>query len=105
MANLRHPNILALIGVCTRGVPKLVVIPYCAHGSLQELLEMMGAKLHLDAKLDACHGIACGLAYLAANHLVHRDVAARNVLVDDEFNCRICDFGVRACVVMVAGAP
>jgi serine/threonine protein kinase len=35
-----------------------------------------------------------GLAYLEMRQVVHRDIAARNVLVDDKYNCKISDFGL-----------
>jgi serine/threonine protein kinase len=34
MNSLRHPNIVSLIGVCTAGEPRLILLQFCEHGSL-----------------------------------------------------------------------
>eukprot|EP00911_Craspedida_sp_UC1_P000124 UC1_evm1s98 len=94
MANLNHPNVMSLLGVCTVGSPKMVLLPMCAHGALDEFLERMDRALSLGVRLGICRDAACGMEYLAKAKIVHRDLAARNVLVDGSFRCRISDFGM-----------
>lgn len=83
----------------------MVVLPFCVHGSLETLLEQLGGCFHLDAKLHMCHHVASGLAYLSAQRIIHRDVASRNVLVDERFHCRVCDFGVRTAQIQMQCPP
>ena len=44
--------------------------------------------------LTYCHDVACGMHYLSSRRVVHRDVAARNVLLDSAHVCKISDFGM-----------
>lgn len=94
MAQFSHANVLALIGVCTRGKPVMLVVPLCGHGALVSFLQRLFAVLTMDAKLAICGDVARGMAYLAGRKFVHRDLAARNVLVADDFTCKVADFGM-----------
>ena len=85
-----HPNICTLIGVVTRGEPKLVLVSLCSQGSLLSVLQKQGRTLSkftsqvlLDTSLVRAHEIASGMAHLSErHHIIHRDLATRNVLVD-----------------------
>lgn len=94
MANLRHRNVISLIGVVTRGHPKMMVVPFCGNGDLKGFLQRMGSALSLKVKLAVCRDVADGMAYLSSRSLVHRDLAARNVLISDDFTCKVSDFGM-----------
>ena len=94
MSHLRHKNVLSIIGVVTRGEPKMMLVPFCGNGDLKGFLCRMGDALNLKVKLTICHDVARGMSYLAARGLVHRDLAARNVLIADDFSCKVSDFGM-----------
>jgi proto-oncogene tyrosine-protein kinase Ret/cadherin 2 type 1 (N-cadherin) len=99
-----HINLVSLVGVVTSGVPLLIIIALCEHGSLKGQLEkrMLGeGKLAakpgaLPPKIDADIGleIARGMLHLVEHHLVHRDLASRNVLLDSQLVCKVADFGL-----------
>ena len=79
-----HPHLVSLVGVVTRGNPKVLVLSYCEHGELQELLKKRcadGAAFTAAAKLTFCTEVAGGMAHLTQHNFVHRDLAARNVLL------------------------
>lgn len=82
-------SVLSLVGVCTRGLPKMMLVPFCSNGSLLDFLQKMFVALSLEVKLAIIKDVAAGMAYLVANQLVHRDLAARNVLVADDFSCKV----------------
>ena len=92
MAQFDHPYVTGLIGVVTIGAPLLVVMEYCEHGSFNHYLAKNDLANHVKVMLAA--DCADGLAYLASIKLVHRDVAARNVLVSSERRAKIADFGM-----------
>ncbi len=92
MAQFMHPRVVQLVGVITVGDPLMVVIEYCEHGSLSSYI----SKTTLDDATKYRIALDCaeGLAYLASRRFVHRDVAARNVLIDSERHAKISDFGL-----------
>ena len=115
MALLDHRNIVALVGVVTvpRDVPALVLMALCNGGTLQEhLVKAAGdesglglrsrstttsasvCRLSVSDRLTLCAEVLQGLGYLSNLRIVHRDVAARNVLLDATGTCKISDFGM-----------
>lgn len=96
MKCLRHKNILDLIGVVLkpRSSP-LVLTPYMQHGSLHQFLRHsrgIGVRRQLISSRQlinfSCQ-IAKGMEYLASQKIVHRDLTARNCLVDKDLNIKI----------------
>lgn len=95
MAQFHHPNILQLVGVCTSSVPLLLVAQYCENGSLFDFLRRRSGFLDisLTSKLFIARDICEGMLALSSNGIVHRDLSARNVLLDAQFSCKVADFG------------
>ena len=92
MAQFDNPFVLRLIGVITIGDPLLIVIEYCEFGSLHKYLTQNEIS-----DTDKCRiGADCaeGMSYLTAHNYVHRDVAARNVLLGSDRRAKISDFGM-----------
>ncbi|KAH9796901.1 protein kinase domain-containing protein [Citrus sinensis] len=100
LSNVRHPNLVELIGCCVQGTRRILVYEYVENNSLDRVL--LGAtkaniKLNWEKRSDICVGIAKGLAFLHEElvpHIVHRDIKASNILLDQEFNPKIGDFGL-----------
>eukprot|EP00111_Clytia_hemisphaerica_P018542 TCONS_00054849-protein len=105
-----HKNIVNLLGACTTGNAKLLVIlEYCSNGNLlsylrerREIFQPQWSPRSKDVSVtftytDLVH-IACqisdGMEFLQAKKCVHRDLAARNILVDENHNMKIADFGL-----------
>ena len=96
MKILRHPNVINLFGVCTKELPFYIITEFMKHGSLLDFLhECVGQKsLSLHQLINLAEQIAKGMAYLEEQNYVHRDVAARNILVGDGMVCKVADFGL-----------
>lgn len=94
---LSHANLVGLVGVVTtpRSLPAMVLTEFCEHGPLDKFVS---GKSHLpiSMRLSMCADAARGLSFLEARCLVHRDVAARNVLVDSALFCKVADFASAA---------
>ena len=86
MKKLHHPNIVKLYAVCTIGEPIYIVMELMRHGSLLDYLHGDGRALKMPQLIDIAAQIAAGMAYLEAEHYIHCDLAARNVLVGDTTN-------------------
>jgi len=105
MKRFEHKNIVRLLGVCTRNEPVYTVMEYMLYGDLKTYLL---ARRHLvnernREELDEvsnkrltnmAYDIAAGLAFLAEQKYVHRDIACRNCLVNAGRSVKLADFGM-----------
>ncbi|OAY29267.1 putative receptor-like protein kinase At4g00960 [Manihot esculenta] len=99
LARVQHRNIVNLLGYCVYGMEKLLVYEYVANESLDKFLFKSNRKEQLDWKrrYDIITGIARGLLYLhedSHNCIIHRDIKASNILLDDKWVPKIADFGM-----------
>jgi serine/threonine protein kinase len=93
MHTLSHPNIVRLLAVCLSSMPAFLVMEYMPRGDLKRVLSCM--RNHTPEQLmQMCLQVARALQYLHSAKYVHRDVAARNVLVDDDDSLKLSDFGL-----------
>ncbi|KAI8491923.1 Endothelial cell-specific molecule 1 [Branchiostoma belcheri] len=95
-----HPNVVKFYGVVTKSEPQYIVIEYAANEELRRYLwglreqcKVTGNRKLLE-RLGFASGVACGLAELARLKIVHRDIAARNVVISDRMVAKIADFGL-----------
>ncbi|URE34753.1 receptor kinase [Musa troglodytarum] len=98
LGRLRHRNLVQLLGYCRRQGELLLVYDYMSNGSLEKFLHDQ-AKPTLDwaMRFRIIKGVASGLLYLHEDWeqvVIHRDIKASNVLLDDELNGRLGDFGL-----------
>ncbi|KAJ7981885.1 putative Kinase [Quillaja saponaria] len=97
---LQHPHLVKLYGCCVEGDQLLLVYEYMQNNSLARVLfgpEESQLKLDWLSRHKICVGIARGLAYLHEESrlkIVHRDIKAANVLLDEDLNPKISDFGL-----------
>ena len=96
MSELIHPNITKFWGVCklpTSSVPVLVM--ELMEHSMEDIVDNLSVVFPYGVALSDFIDIAHGLAYLHSRvpRVLHRDLTARNVLLDRAFNAKITDFG------------
>ncbi|KAH1050104.1 hypothetical protein GLYMA_08G074500v4 [Glycine max] len=95
-----HRNLLRLIGFCMTSSERLLVYPLMANGSVESRLrEPSESQPPLDwpKRKNIALGAARGLAYLHDHcdpKIIHRDVKAANILLDEEFEAVVGDFGL-----------
>nr|DAD27981.1 TPA_asm: hypothetical protein HUJ06_029449 [Nelumbo nucifera] len=100
MSNVRHENLVRLLGGCVDGNNRILVYEYMENNSVVQILlggEHNKAKFTWDLRRKICLGVARGLAYLhdeVKPHILHRDIKARNILLDGEFTPKVSDFGL-----------
>ncbi|XP_055065141.2 tyrosine-protein kinase transmembrane receptor ROR2 isoform X2 [Misgurnus anguillicaudatus] len=108
-SRLQHPNIVCLLGVITKEQPMSMIFSYSGHGDLHEFLVMRSPHSDVGSsdddrtvkstleQADFLHivtQIAAGMEYLSSHHVVHKDMATRNILVCDKLNVKILDLGL-----------
>ncbi|KAJ4827496.1 hypothetical protein Tsubulata_027974 [Turnera subulata] len=97
---LHHPNLVTLIGYCTAGDQRLLVYEYMPMGSLENHLfelEPDQQPLSWSTRMKIAVGAARGLEYLhcvANPPVIYRDLKSANILLDNDFNPKLSDFGL-----------
>ncbi|CAN6714652.1 unnamed protein product [Malus baccata var. baccata] len=104
LCQLRHPNLISLIGFCQENGEFIIVYDYMPNGSLLDyLLDPSNIKnkdhflLTWKQRLEICIGVARSIHYLhtgVKHAVIHRDVKCSNVLLDQNLVPKLSDFGL-----------
>ncbi|URE18489.1 STYKc [Musa troglodytarum] len=100
IGHVRHKNLVRLLGYCVEGTQRMLVYEYVNNGNLEQWLHgamRQRGSLTWEARIKILLGTAKALAYLheaIEPKVVHRDIKSSNILIDDEFNAKISDFGL-----------
>ncbi|XP_058095516.1 G-type lectin S-receptor-like serine/threonine-protein kinase SD2-5 [Magnolia sinica] len=99
IGNIHHFNLVRLIGFCAERSHQLLVYEYMSNGSLDSWIFDRNKNQVLDwlTRKKIILDIAKGLAYLheeCRQRIVHLDIKPQNILLDDNFNAKVSDFGL-----------
>ncbi|WOL14498.1 putative receptor-like protein kinase [Canna indica] len=100
IGHVRHKNLVRLLGYCVEGTHRMLVYEYVNNGNLEQWLH--GALhqygvLSWENRMKVILGTAKALAYLheaIEPKVVHRDIKSSNILIDEEYNGKVSDFGL-----------
>lgn len=94
MQDLKHENILEMLGVCFDDRVPMLVLPFMKNGDLLAYLRSENNSPTNQDLLRFAIDIGNGMAYLSSQRFVHRDLAARNCMLYDNLRIKVADFGL-----------
>ncbi|KAI8022243.1 Serine/threonine-protein kinase STY46 [Camellia lanceoleosa] len=94
MRKVRHKNVVQFIGACTKLPSLCIVTEYMSGGSVYDYLHKQRGTFKLPSLLRVAVDISKGMNYLHQNNIIHRDLKAANLLMDENEVVKVADFGV-----------
>eukprot|EP00164_Ancoracysta_twista_P017902 GFYU01030723.1.p1 GENE.GFYU01030723.1~~GFYU01030723.1.p1 ORF type:complete len:265 (-),score=76.21 GFYU01030723.1:138-833(-) len=96
MSSLRHPNMVLFLGACTKAPNYCLVTELASRGSLWSIIHNPSIPFDYALVIKMTKDIARGLQFLhnCKPPIIHRDLKSANLLVDDNFNIKLSDFGL-----------
>lgn len=94
MRRYEHKHVVGIFGVAVHEHPLMIVMEFCPGGSLLSYLKKNKGSTPLATKLRFVTEAAEGMNYLHKQKCIHRDIAARNVLLTEKYRVKISDFGM-----------
>ncbi|CAM8923532.1 unnamed protein product [Rhodiola kirilowii] len=96
MRGLRHPNVVHFVGAVTRPPNLSIITEFLPRGSLYRIIHRphgyIDERQRLKMALDVAQGMNC--LHTSTPTIVHRDLKSPNLLVDNNWNVKVCDFGL-----------
>lgn len=94
LRKVRHKNVVQFIGACTRAPSLCIVTEFMSGGSVYDYLHKQRGVFKLPSILKVAIDVSKGMNYLHQNNIIHRDLKAANLLMDENEVVKVADFGV-----------
>lgn len=96
LRDCNHPNIVKYYGSCRAPDALWIAMEYCAGGSVSDVMHALGRPLEEGMIAYICAEALKGLSYLHSTGRVHRDIKCGNILLTEQGDVKLADFGVAA---------
>uniref|UniRef100_A0A7N0T0N7 non-specific serine/threonine protein kinase n=1 Tax=Kalanchoe fedtschenkoi TaxID=63787 RepID=A0A7N0T0N7_KALFE len=94
MRKVRHRNVVQFIGACTKPPTLCIVTEFMSGGSVYDFLHKQRGVFKMPTLLKVAIDVSKGMNYLHQNNIIHRDLKAPNLLMDENEVVKVADFGV-----------
>lgn len=94
MRKVRHKNVVQFIGACTKPPSLCIVTEFMSGGSIYDYLHKHKGTFKLPSLIKVALDVSKGMNYLHQNNIIHRDLKAANLLMDENEVVKVADFGV-----------
>ncbi|XP_028797639.1 serine/threonine-protein kinase STY46 isoform X2 [Neltuma alba] len=94
MRKVRHKNVVQFIGACTKPPYLCIVTEFMSGGSVYDYLHKQKGVFKFPSLLKVAIDVSKGMNYLHQNNIIHRDLKAANLLMDENCVVKVADFGV-----------
>ncbi|GAB4838585.1 Serine/threonine-protein kinase sty46 [Ancistrocladus abbreviatus] len=94
MRKVRHKNVVQFMGACTKPPSLCIVTEFMSGGSVYDYLHKHKGTFKLPSLLKVAIDVSKGMNYLHQNNIIHRDLKAANLLMDENEVVKVADFGV-----------
>ncbi|KZV19356.1 cysteine-rich receptor-like protein kinase 42 [Dorcoceras hygrometricum] len=100
ISGIEHKNLVKLLGCSIEGPESLLVYEFVPNKSLEECIRNKAKILNWKERFNIIVGTAEGIAFLHGGctfRIIHRDIKSSNILLDENYNPKIADFGLARC--------
>ncbi|XWS40239.1 hypothetical protein CRYUN_Cryun18bG0123200 [Craigia yunnanensis] len=94
MRKVRHKNVVQFIGACTKPPGLCIITEFMCGGSVYDYLHKQKGVFKLPSLIKVAIDVSKGMNYLHQNNIIHRDLKAANLLMDENEVVKVADFGV-----------
>ncbi|XP_054786507.1 serine/threonine-protein kinase STY46-like [Prosopis cineraria] len=94
MRKVRHKNVVQFIGACTKPPHFCIITEFMCGGSVYDYLHKQKGVFKFPTLLKVAIDVSKGMNYLHQNDIIHRDLKAANLLMDENHVVKVADFGV-----------
>ena len=98
ISRVHHRHLVSLVGYCTAGTQRMLVYEFVPNNTLEFHLHGPNRPcMEWSTRVRIALGSAKGFAYLHEDchpRIIHRDIKAANILIDDNFEAKVADFGL-----------